>query len=306
MGGPGRLILHQHEALEGRQIASDRAVGRPGIGSGDIRRDRRERCAGGSVASQGLQHPVYVLRIVPYAVYARNIDTAHFRQIVPVGEPGFIGRGEEVSRPATDTEDLRHLTGREMSRRTSDAPTPENSTERYRACGVPQFGQGHGPQAQPAEATRAGMARYGIGRHRGTGEDELCLGLAIVDCPAYMVPEVGLQLPFVDQAGRSTCQELGRLEPCEAASFVVYIEKDFAASNLASSPCLATSSGALDDYCPRRCQAATQFSIHDPRSVASRASLPLGTGRQDFPAVGGFGVPGIFEITSHGIGASKA
>ena len=76
--------------------------------------------------SEGLQHPVYVFGIVPHAVGARDIDPAHFGQIIPVGEPGFIGRGEEVSRPATDTEELRHFTGGEVSRRTSDALTPKN------------------------------------------------------------------------------------------------------------------------------------------------------------------------------------
>jgi hypothetical protein len=116
------------------------------------------------------------------------------------------------------------------------------------------------------EATGAGMAGRIIARDGRASQDELSLGPSIVHGVANVVPELGLNLPFVDESGGLSLEQEARISR-ERLSGSDRVDADLAASGAASGLGLADRLRSLDHDCPDGVERARELVVEDPRAV---------------------------------------
>ena len=96
------------------------------------------------------------------------------------------------------------------------------------------------------ETPRSWVAAHLVARHRRAGQDELADGLAVIDGVTDVVPDLGLHLPLIDQAGRVTFQQELGIDGERLASHDI-VEANLASGSLARRFGLTARLGAFDD-----------------------------------------------------------
>ena len=243
---PGRLVLDEHEAFERGQVAARRMGHQRGIRPADIGRHGCDRGVGGHVSRQRPHEPVHALRIVSHAVDSLHVDPRDLPEVVPVRPHGFPRGDSEMSGPPSHAHQFGEVARVQAGFATRHGFAREDRTQRHGARRAAEFEKRHRTQPQPAETPGAAVPCEIVARHGGPCEDELSLRLTIVHGVADMVPQVGLQLPLVDQAGRGARQDFARLQSGKLAGLVIHIQKHFARRDPAGGPRLAACSGSFD------------------------------------------------------------
>ena len=117
------------------------------------------------------------------------------------------------------------------------------------------------------------MAYDVIGRHRRTGKDELPGRAAIVDGAAHMVPDRGLDLPLVQEAGNGSLQHQGRVHGEGAPCVLVAVQQDFTGSHLTGGGGLPARLYPLNDNGAAGVEAVHQLSVCNSCSVGHLQSV---------------------------------
>ena len=107
------------------------------------------------------------------------------------------------------------------------------------------------------------MAGRVVGRHRGSGEDELTREAAIIHGPPDMIPDRRLELPLVDQPRHPAREDTPGLEAGQAQRHTVDIEPHLTGGDLLRRGGLAASPRALDHDRSGGLQALRQLAVDD-------------------------------------------
>jgi hypothetical protein len=79
-----------------------------------------------------------------------------------------------------------------------------------------------------------------------TSQDELAGRPSVIHRSTNMVPNLGYDLPLIDESGGLTIEDEGRIDPSGLQGVGIHIEVDFAGPNLTGGLCLSARLGPLD------------------------------------------------------------
>lgn len=129
------------------------------------------------------------------------------------------------------------------------------------------LGKRHRPHAKADEPASSRVPGIVVGRHGGSGQDEVPGALAIIDRSAYVIPDRRLELPFVDEPGALSVQDERGICSRGEPGLRVEIETNLAARGLTRRLCLPAGLGAFDQHRSDSIQCIHELCINDPGSV---------------------------------------
>ncbi len=262
-----RLVLHDEEPFEGVEVEGDGTFLYRAIGTGDISGQRRHGNIRCDVACQGLHQPEHLVGIVVHPGGALDIGAPDFVDVVADVPHGAVGRGVQGGGPSAAADGFDDVGQCKAWFGRRDAPALEQVTERHFAGPAALFEQGHRVQAHACNPAGAGVSHKVVGRHCRASEDEPAHPGREVRRPPDVVPDVGDELPLVQQAGWGAANHELRVQRCGLAGDGVEIEEDLAPSGLACGRGLAARLGAFDQDRCRGAEAIPELGVGEPWPV---------------------------------------
>ena len=271
MRGPGRLVLHHHEAFEGRKVRTRRLLCQRMVCAGCVPHDRRDGRAGSRVPRKRLEEPADPLRIPGDPVHASDVHPADFVQVVAVGQKRrFPGLPSGVPRPAADADQRGQVRKRLVADQARHRHSPEEPLQGNPSCCMPEFEERHGTEPEAAHPASSRVPRDVVGWHGGSGEDEVPEARPIVDGSPHVVPDVGLGLPFVDQSRSRSLDKQPRIDSHRGPHGRIRIHEHLARRRLPGRRGLAANPRTLDHDSSRCREPPDQFPVGDPGTIGRR------------------------------------
>src|SRR5680860_1076786 len=263
---PGRLVLDDEQSSQGAQVAGNRIVGyrvlRPaGIASQGSRRDR-----GRDIAGQALDQSGDPLGLVALT-QPLNLAPRYLAEVVADSQYGIGQLQVPQGGPSTAANRFGQVSELDAGVARFALVAVEQRCKRNLTVAGPELVQRHGPHPQTADPSGAAVAGLVIGRLGGAGQDELTGVNPIVDVAAYVVPDLRLELPLIDQPGDVAVEDQRGIEFGGVTSVLVDVEKHLALCDLASGFGLAAGLRSLDQDRASGFEPPLQLEIRDSKGV---------------------------------------
>jgi hypothetical protein len=137
---------------------------------------------------------------VPRTLNPPKINTGRLRQVAAYGRERLIDRLGLQGWPATNGDDLGDLLDAHPLITGTRGLSSEEAGQRRCSGAVSHLREGHRAHRQAEDSPGAAVASGVFSSLRRTGEDEQPgAAAAVVDAPAYLVPDLRNDLPFVDE-----------------------------------------------------------------------------------------------------------
>jgi len=267
MRRPRRLILDDHEPTERCEVLTNGVIRQRSVRSPNV---LGQRCRGGvrgDVASEASEQLLDFRWVVSSAVNARDVDAANLVEVVADCPQRLGDRQMAESWPPADGDLLRQFGDCETRIGTSRRFAGKKLGEGNRPAASTDLEEGHRTHPESGNPPGARVSRDVVRGNSRPGEDELAGSPPIVDGTTDVVPDLWLDLPFVDETGRRSLEHERRIDGDRLSCVQVGVEQYLAGSDLSCGGCLATRLRAFDHHCSGGAEPNQELIINDPGTV---------------------------------------